>query len=67
MPKRNEAHVFPALPGDFALFNFTDMEEDARYLSQMNDNWVNEPVPQPINCLADGVHGRNQSTIDKWR
>ena len=59
--------MYPRATRVFSLFNLTDMEEDARLLSQLNDNWVNGPGPQPITCLVGGVHDRDQSTIDKWR
>ena len=67
MRNQYEPHKQPVIPGDFPLCNFTDMEEEARWLSQSDDNWVDEPGQQPMNFHPYDVRDPNHPIIDNWR
>ena len=52
-------------PTDFQLFNFTELEDGARSLANLDDQWISVYPTLPKGVLA-AEQEANQSTIDAW-
>ena len=64
-PKLRNAWRNTVSPSDFQLFDFTEMEDNTRALSHIDDEWVLRPIESPVHVMEASL-AETQSAIDSW-